>query len=202
MEDRQTLRTRTDLTPPRSLRERLRSDLAPCHDQLDRFFSDIDLATWSGLSLFLRAHRAAFAAIRPAPGGRTGQPLLDTMIAAIDADLRHLQAPPPPLMPALTLTHAGAQDYVLLGSRLGSHVLRRRWQGATDPHLQGAGAYLSLPPLTDRWRAYCEAAGARPAEGTEADAELVQARLLFELFLAAGHAARRDIATSPSQRTA
>ncbi|GAD54256.1 hypothetical protein MBELCI_0308 [Limimaricola cinnabarinus LL-001] len=185
-----------------SLRQRLRSDLAPCHDRLDRFFSDIDLATPPGLLLFLRAHRAAFATIRPAPGGRTGQPLLDTMIAAIDADLRHLGTAPPPRLTSLTLTHADAQDYVLLGSRLGSQVLRRRWQAATDPRVQGAGAYLSLPPLTDRWRAFCDAAGASPADGTQADATLTQSRQLFELFLAAGHAACRDAAPLVSERTA
>lgn len=181
----------TELTPDRSLRQRLRADLAPSHERLDRFFSDLDLSTRAGLTLFLRAHRAAFAAIRPAPGCRTGQPLLDRMIAAIDADLDQLDAPAPPRLAPLVLQRSRAQDYVLLGSRLGSQLLRRRWQAASDPCLRAAGAYLSLPPLTDRWRAFCDEAGARSAHGTDADAELAEAERLFELFLSAGHAARR-----------
>ncbi len=188
----ETTRMQTELTPDRSLRQRLRADLAPSHERLDRFFSDLDVSSRPGLSLFLRAHRAAFAAIRPAPGGRTGRPLLDRMIAAIDADLARLDAPAPPRLPPLALHRPGAQDYVLLGSRLGSQLLRRRWQAATDPCLRAAGAYLSLPPLTDQWRGFCDEAGARPARGAEADADLAEAGRLFELFLSAGHAARRS----------
>ena len=124
------------------------------------------------------------------------------MIAAIDADLARLKAPAPPRLAPLVLHRHGAQDYVLLGSRLGSQLLRRRWQAATDPCLLAAGAYLSLPPLTDQWRGFCDEAGARPADGTDADAELAEAERLFELFLSAGHAARHSTPAPENERIA
>lgn len=175
-----------------TLRHRLRQDLAPRHARLDAFYSEFDLTMPPGLGGFLAAHRAAFAAIRPVPGGHVGQPLLDRMIAAIDRDLGALGHEPAPALAALTLTSAVAQDYVLLGSRLGSQLLRRRWSETRDPRAATAGTYLSLPPMGAAWRAFCDDAAARPGQGTVADSALAQAGALFDLFLQAGHLARQS----------
>lgn len=185
------------------LRHRLRRDLAARHERLDACFSRFDLTTRGGLSGFLGAHRAAFAAIRPAPGGQTGQALLDRMIAAIDADLMRLGQPPAPGLAPLQLTRPLAQDYVLLGSRLGSQLLRRRWATAQDPVLRAAGAYLSLPPMAGEWRAFCERTGSLPGTGAQADRVIEEAARLFDLFLAAGQARSQPCAASsaPTERT-
>ncbi|EYD73058.1 hypothetical protein [Limimaricola hongkongensis] len=186
------------------LRSRLRRDLAARHARLDACFSRFDLTTRPGLSGFLAAHRTAFAAIRPAPGGLTGALLLDRMIAAIDADLGVLDHAPDAGPAPLRLTRSMAQDYVLLGSRLGSQLLRRRWAAARDPVLLAAGAYLSLPPMAQDWRAFCDRAGALPDQGTEADLVVHEAGQLFDLFLAAGQAGTQSFAAptaAQSERT-
>ncbi|MGR3625295.1 MAG: hypothetical protein ACU0A0_03290 [Limimaricola sp.] len=186
------------------LRSRLKRDLVARHERLDACFSRFDLTTRPGLSGFLAAHRTAFAAIRPASGGLTGGPLLGRMIAAIDADLGVLGHAPGAGPAPLRLTRSMAQDYVLLGSRLGSQLLRRRWAAARDPRLRSAGTYLSLPPMARDWRAFCDRAGALPGEGTEADKVVCEAGQLFDLFLAAGQVDAQSFAAptaAPSERT-
>lgn len=84
-----------------------------------------------------------------------------------------------------------AQDYVLLGSRLGSQLSRRRWEAGRDPELRAAGSYLSLPPMTAAWRTFCLEAGAQPGAGTEADRMIAEAGGLFDLVLTAGQDAAR-----------
>ena len=182
----------TDLSPsPTSLRRRLRTDLADRHARLDAGFSRFDLTTRAGLTGFLAAHRAAFAAIDPAPGGLTGGPLLARMIAALDTDLDRLGQGPGPDLPVLRLRRPMAQDYVLLGSRLGSQLLRRRWAAASDPDLRAAGAYLSLPAMTGDWQAFCTRTQALPGFGAVADETVCEAGRLFDLFLSAGQGAAR-----------
>lgn len=189
--------TTTDST----LRTRLKRVLAARHARLDTLFSSFDLTTRPGLTGFLAAHRTAFAAIRPAPGGLTGPALLTRMIDAIDADLATLDAVAPPPLAPLQLTRPEAQDYVLLGSRLGSQLLRRRWAAATDPALQDAGRYLTLPPLTGQWRRFCDGAEALGGSGTGSDAIIAEAGALFDLFVTAGHAACKPPCLSPEWTT-
>lgn len=183
------------------LRSRLREDLAPRHERLDACFSRFDLTTRPGLSGFLAAHRAAFAAIRPAPGGLTGQALLDRMIAALDTDLDRLGHESLPTLAPCRLSQPMAQDYVLLGSRLGSQLLRRRWEAGRDPELHAAGSYLSLPPMAAEWRAFCLRASAQPGLGTEADRVIAEAGGLFDLFLTAGQDAALPPRATPAPLT-
>ncbi|SDE61233.1 hypothetical protein [Limimaricola pyoseonensis] len=171
------------------LRRRLKSDLAPVHDRLDALFSGFDLRDPDDLGGFLAAHRLAFAAIRPAPGGATGGALLDRMTAALDADLAALGRAPGPALPLLELREPLAQDYVLLGSRLGTQVLARRWAEGRDPRARTAGRYLSLPPMAAEWRGFCEMADRLPGDDARAAAVLAEAAALFALFHAAGEAA-------------
>ncbi len=170
------------------MRQRLRHDLTRVHGRLDTAFSAFDLHSKPDYIRFLSAHRLAFAAIRPARDALTDQHLLDRMIGAIDDDLDTLgnRGPAVSLRPRV-VAQPLAQDYVLLGSRLGTQVLHRRWLAATDRGIRRAGSYLSLPPMQLEWRAFCNRAMAMGAEGRTADAVLAEAEALFVLFLEAGH---------------
>lgn len=169
-----------------NLRDRLRSSTARQHEAVDRAFSRLDLHDPAALSDLFRALRTAIGAVRCLPGAQAAEALAlrDEAIEALDADLRHLGAPrSSPLSPVEL--HATAVLYVLLGSRMGMGVLRRRWSTATDPVARGAGRSFGLAAQTPAWRRFCEATSGRPADGPEADAILHDAGRLFDLYLAA-----------------
>lgn len=106
------------------------------------------------------------------------------MCTAIAADLDTLGANSPPAL-APHKADATAVLYVLLGSRMGTQVLARRWSLTADDEARGAGRYLGLDPRKDCWRALCLRLAGRPAYGAAADAMISQVALIFDLYSAA-----------------
>ncbi|KIT17534.1 biliverdin-producing heme oxygenase [Jannaschia aquimarina] len=163
-----------------TLRERLRADTRAAHDAVDRAFGRFDLTSRDGLTSFLRAQRAGLAALHGAGATCAG---LREGIGAIDADLASLGAEPPAAAaPAPTEDHPIAQDYLWLGSRLGTRMLARRWADATDPDVRRASAYLGMAADPAPWRAFTARAEEMSARGPEADLIVTAAIAWFALF--------------------
>lgn len=170
------------------LRARLRDALAPDHERVDAAYGALDLARAGDLALFVAAHRLALHGLdartedrpgdepRHMPPGALGDLVrrLDRDASALGLDPLAAVTPSGPPIPAL------AADYVVLGSRLGARVLRRRWEAGAVA--RGAGRYLCAPPPTGAWRALCLDLSARPAEGAEAERVVRGARAAFALF--------------------
>ena len=168
-----------------TLRDRLRLDTAPWHREVDRAYSGFDLRRPSSLAGFFRANLSALRAIdcRPGPQAATARLLREEMAAALEADLRHLGSPPPEPAPPLRFEPA-AVLYVLLGSRMGAQVLRRRWLRSTDAAVLGAGRFFGLPPRAGDWRDLCGRLAEVPAQDPAAEAVVRHACDIFGLYRA------------------
>jgi hypothetical protein len=174
-----------------SLRDRLRADTAPRHECVDRAYSSLDLTQPSDLQTFLRTQSSVLASVRCRSGRHASdaKALGSRMLAALEADLCSLHVRPASPVGERHLD-ATAVLYMLLGSSLGTRVLRRRWQGATASAVAAAGRCLGLEPPGGAWRELCEELAQRSPRGAEADRIVRDAGELFDLHLAAlaGHA--------------
>lgn len=81
--------------------------------------------------------------------------------------------------------------YILLGSSLGTQVLRRRWLQATDPAVSAAGQYLSLSVPAGAWRQLCQDLAGQEPDGAEADRIVQDACEIFDLHLDASSNSER-----------
>ena len=169
-----------------SLRDRLRQETTEDHDRVDALFGTLDLKAPHPLGQFLAAHRAGFAAMHnamPDETGFVGRDMLSEMIAAIDTDLTVLNTPAPVL--ATAPFSFEALDHIVLGSRLGTAVLKREWSASNDPLVTRASHYFSLPGRGDLWRAHTDALKERAPETGDHIVEDV--RQLYRLFEKAYH---------------
>lgn len=167
------------------LRKRVRSALAEDHDRVDAAFADLDIQTRVGLATFLQAHRAAFAAILAsgtAFDGRIKDYHLKDITKALDIDLKSLRVPI--LRVPLQKYEYGslAVDHIVLGSRLGTAVLRNKWLMSQDRSVRQARAYFALPQFKDDWRAHCMHLSALDGSDASGGRLIADARKLFVLF--------------------
>lgn len=172
------------MRPGATTRERLRTETRDQHDRLDAAFSGLDLDRPGGLAVFLAAQDAALSALtcEAGPDRPAAEALLAEMRGALSADLGTLGAGRPVLPPPLT-ADATAVLYILLGSRLGTQVIARRWREAAQGSARQAGRYLTLDPRKDAWRAFLHRHGTAGDAG--ADRLVAHARRLFDHFAAA-----------------
>lgn len=73
-----------------------------------------------------------------------------------------------------------AVDYVVLGSRLGSAVLKKRWLGATDPDVLAINAHFSAPSYIPLWHAFCDRIAKHPLKTSDKIVE--DAKALFAYY--------------------
>ena len=167
-----------------SLRDRLRADTALSHDCVDRAYSALDLTQPDDLRTFLRTQWLVLSRMSCRPGRHSSvaAALGSRMADALRADLGVLGATPVGAGSQRPL-HATAVLYMLLGSSLGTQVLRRRWLGTSDPAVAAAGRYLGLAAPQGAWPTLCEELAEHPSQGTEADRIVWDARALFDLHL-------------------
>ncbi len=176
-----------------SLRDRLRRDSRAEHARVDAAVGALDLGQAGDLGRFLAAHHAAFRAIAPAARG-TSRGLVADLAARLEADLTVLGRAALPAAPQMACDPV-AVDYVVLGSRLGTAVLRRRWAAAAGGRAAGAGRYLTAPGQGAAWRTFCAAQASRPGTGPAAERIVGDVRRLFDLFdRALARAAGRETA--------
>lgn len=140
-----------------SLRLALRDELRPAHDRLDAALGALDLSERAGLLSFLQCQWAVWGHI---PDTGATRDLLIPVRAALRADLATLGWPAQGA-PRVTAhddraPEDRAVEYMLLGSRAGAMVLRKRWQTTQDRRVGNAGQFLNLPPERPRWRALCD----------------------------------------------
>lgn len=160
-----------------TFRDLLRLETSVEHDQLDAMLSDLDLTDHRDLGDFFAIHLRAFCAIqpvRPYPG-------LAELITALEEDLRTLSvAAPAPYEGQMYDPLAVA--YIIEGSRMGTMVLRKRWQKARDPRVREAAAYFTRPGSPNQWRSLCEELARIPLGTPRAISIIADTRAIFALF--------------------
>ena len=169
----------------RNLRHRIRLDTQSDHDRLDARFGALDLTLPGDLGIFFAAHRAAFAALEralPVPAGRASRSMIAEMVSALDADLAVLDGPAPPEVAPASRFAREAVDHIILGSRLGTAMLRGIWAEASDPRVRSACAYFTLPSYADAWKAHCADLKLVPADDATSDQIVADAIRLFAVF--------------------
>ncbi|MEM6438616.1 MAG: biliverdin-producing heme oxygenase [Pseudomonadota bacterium] len=161
------------------------------HDRLDRMISVLDLGDAEDFARFADVHAACFGALGASDGAsRATRRLLSEMIARLSDDLLTLKARPPSARPATPANlDPLAIDYVVEGSRLGSQVLKRRWETSTDPAVRAADRYFGLPADPLGWRATCAALSCLRVDGRRAARVTRDVDALFDLFADACRAA-------------
>lgn len=173
-----------------SLRARLRNDTRLLHEKLDREVSEFDLTTPGGLSGFIRMQFSALQAFN------SSQMLADTGAMVQDLceraalDLRALDASVQPSPYELGAVEPLAVEYVVAGSRLGSQLLKKRWQRATNQQVRRASAYFSAPSYIEIWAAFCERTEAMSSCDPLADRIVQDANNVFNMYYECARASR------------
>ena len=167
------------------LRKHVRSALASDHVRVDAKFATLDIQEKSDFAVFLQSHRAAFHALRMSGSGFQGRIKrlhIDDLVNAIDDDLKSLRVPILGIVDNAEAYSDLAVDHIVLGSRLGTAILRSKWLMSQDRRVRQARCYFAQPQLKDEWRAHCMHLSAM-AESDAAGLQLIEdARRLFNLF--------------------
>lgn len=167
---------------PTDLRLRLRCDTRAAHEQLDAVVSRFELTTAEGLGRFMTLHARCLTAILSSNPQCRAHAMLSDLRNRAQHDAVTLCAPMATGACHAPASHDLAIDYVMAGSRLGSAVLKRRWQGATVHDVRAADAYFTAPDYISNWMSFCAMAGAEPATGAAADRVVGDARALLDLY--------------------
>ena len=167
------------------LRKRVRSALAEDHARVDAQFATLDIQTRKGLATFLQTHRAAFDALACSGSsfaGRIKETHLIDIVKAIDSDLTALHVPILHLPAENYGYDALAVDHIVLGSRLGTAILRAKWMASQDRLVRQARAYFAQPQFKEDWRAHCLHLSSMDAQHDAGQRLIQDARRLFVLF--------------------
>ncbi|WP_200809626.1 hypothetical protein [Aquimixticola soesokkakensis] len=180
-----------------TFRHRLRRETAVQHAQTEDAFAPFMADPQPHLAWFLAAQRAGLVAVfdsREVASTPGCTALMAQLTDRLDADLAQLGArcvatPPDSGLDPL------AVDYLVLGSRLGTEVMRRQlWPqdtGALPP------SYFLGGDARDLWRAHCSALDAIAPQSPRAERVIFDSRRGFALFHRAALAQR-----TPSPRPA
>lgn len=174
---------------PDTLRARLRRDLSVIHSELDAVAGRMDLETRRGYVSFLRLHEAGLSATRDICCPADVAAMRDDLCERVQRDLAELGADPVVVIQAPPGLHPLALTYVLAGSRLGSNLLRQRWEQGSLAKSGLPTAFMKAPAYIEVWRAFCEEASLLPANDAFADRILADAIKVFQVFQAGALAA-------------
>lgn len=168
------------------LRTRLRVETMASHERVDRLFSSLSFCSAVDYRHFLAAHLLAFGAIasqRQYDDPGEGRAPVRSLVSALDADLKELGCNAlPALANGRREWRVEASDYIVLGSRLGSKLLARRWAEGGQTR---ARRYLDFRLAPRTWNDFCAVLAERPAAGEQADAIVRDADSLFGLMVTA-----------------
>ncbi|WP_150297735.1 heme oxygenase-like domain-containing protein [Salipiger aestuarii] len=148
------MRTPQDRVGPEGFRHALRLATRAAHDDSEVLFLRFTDSPGDTMRWFLAAQRAALAAICDStePARMASRPLARALLTRLDADLSALGGDARPVVPARTL-HPMAADYLVLGSRLGTEVLRRALIGSAPP--VPVPSYFHACHGPAMWRDHC-----------------------------------------------
>ena len=174
-----------------NLRDRLRQDTKVAHEMLDNTVSHYDLATASGLAGFLQMHAHALQYLLACPSDAACTPLMADLLERVRDDLTILDASPCDVsLPAPARLEGLAIDYVVAGSRLGTQVLKTRWEAASDPIVRKASHYFTAPKYIEYWQSFCETTGRILANDPFGQVVLRDAALIFDVYQTCANAAQ------------
>jgi hypothetical protein len=171
-----------------SFRHDLRQQTQAQHVATEHGLARFTAAPIGHLPWFLATQRAGLWAVfcSADPAALICTPVLHDLIARLDADLAATGTTAHPAQPLRGLDPL-AVDYLILGSRLGTEVLRR--QIFADQPPSALPAYFQLSPQPDLWRAHCAALDAIDPASARAAAVIADTNTAFSLFQ---QAARRQ----------
>ena len=149
----------------------------------------MDLETYAGYVAFLRLQEAGLTAVFDAVSRADVTEMCDDLLERLRFDLARLGADTVAVMSPPPGLHPLAVTYVLSGSRLGSSVLRQRWENGALAQSGLPAAYMKAPEYLEIWRAFCSEARNLPATGAVADQIVSDAIKVFQVFQAAALAA-------------
>lgn len=162
-----------------NLRERLKSGTREDHAKLDCGMSRLDLRERADYASFLRVNEAGLAALARSSLGSEIAEIVSDLSTRCRSDLDRLGFAALPELDCPKLD-ALAVEYVVLGSRLGNKVLKKRWSRSSDLHVQSASAYFDAPEYLDKWREFLT--GAAAVDHGTAVRIVDDARSIFRLF--------------------
>lgn len=165
-----------------NLRARLRSDTRLAHERLDEEVSRFDLTTPHGLLCFLNMQCCALETLSALEVYAATDVVIESLLERATLDLRILGSGPQEAPYDLEPVHPLAIDYAIAGSRLGSQLLKKRWQAATDPQVRRASAYFSAPSYIDGWASFCDTAEAMSSASRLADQIVRDADRIFQMY--------------------
>lgn len=175
------------------LRKHVRSALKDDHARVDASFAQLDIQDRNGLATFLQAHRAAFYAMLTSGSafkGRIKDVHIQDLVRAIDCDLKALRVP---VLHVPNDRHSYcdlAVDHIVLGSRLGTAILRAKWLMSQDHQVRHARSYFAQPLFKDEWRGHCMHLSSMPQNDVAGQKLIDDARRLFNLFESAFYVCR------------
>ncbi|MFV1584725.1 MULTISPECIES: hypothetical protein [unclassified Phaeobacter] len=152
------------------------------HDAAERAFAPFHESPLPHLAWFLSCQHTALYALSRTSGGQTGRasPLLAALIDALRADCAAIGRQPAVIAADTPELHPTAVDYLVLGSRMGNEVLRRRLSDAAGPG--ELPDYFRPRDHLAPWRATCDDLDHLPPDGALAHRIVADTRKGFDLF--------------------
>lgn len=151
-----------------SLLSRLRTESFASHEALDHSFAPFQSDPAAHLRPFLAAQMAGLTALSSSarlPHHADVLPLLSEMLDRLEQDCRHLTISVPVVRCSKRL-HPLAVAYLVIGSRLGTEVLRRK---LVTSGVQSVPLYFAPQDYKLAWQGLCAELTSLPAIGEVAD---------------------------------
>ncbi|SPF78172.1 hypothetical protein [Pseudoprimorskyibacter insulae] len=167
-----------------SFRTILRTKTRHAHDKAELSFARFRADAKRNLGWFLASQRAGLGALR-ASGIGVSTDLRARLLIRLDADLIVHNRPLIPVRAAQELDPL-AVDYIILGSRLGTEVLRRQVFQSGD----AIPLYFQTGPEPQLWRTLCDDLALIDPGSARASAILRDTRTAFDIF---EHAAQAQV---------
>ncbi|SFS13804.1 hypothetical protein [Yoonia litorea] len=165
-----------------SLRARLRIDTYSAHESLDHEVSRFNLTMPDGLMGFLNMQSAALQTLSALDVSAKAEAVIQDLLERATRDLRKLSSSTQTSPAEIEPVHPLAIDYAISGSRLGSRILKKRWQATTNAQVRQADAYFSAPSYIEIWASFCDTAEELSSTGPLADQIVRDADRIFHMY--------------------
>ena len=175
-----------DTTRISSFRQNLRTQTRPEHDATEAMFEPFLRDPARKLGWYLSAQRSGLAAICTQPAAKHAlcAEIVPDLIARLDHDLADMGRSAVDIPTEWDIAPV-ACDYIVLGSRLGTEVIRRRIYGPNSN--ANIPTYFQTPVRPDLWRAHCDTLDHIDPMSEKATQIIIDARRGFDLFKRAAH---------------
>ena len=182
---------KTEISPPPTLRHRLRTDTRDAHECIDQIAGALDLSDYRDFCVFMLGNAMAYADLLAQTCIQTD--LLTHRLDLANHDLASLALKPVsivssshrPVMNELGLT------YVIAGSYLGAKHLNKTRLSSCDRRVLAASRSLADTALPNLWRGLVKDLSAKTSLGLEADQAVASAGKCFNIFADAFQRAKR-----------